>query len=282
MRNLTILSIFIGVTLLLVFCNPELSSEPVSQFRNVRADVAYSGMQNCRSCHGDIYDTFIETGMGRSFDFASHEKSAASYGEHDLVYDAQNDLYYKPFFKDSSLYIKEYRLDGKDTVHARTEEITYVIGSGQHTNSHLLNINGYIYQAPITFYTQENRWDLAPGYEKTNVRFARVIEEECLTCHNHYPTFIEGSINKVEQMPSGIACERCHGPGALHVKEKLAGKIIDTAYHTDYSIVNPRALSRDLQMDLCQRCHLQGIAVLQEGKSFFDFKRRSIEIESLL
>ena len=74
------------------------------------------------------------------------------------------------------------------------------------------------------------------------------------------------------EMPRGIECERCHGPGSLHVKEKLKGIKVDTSKYADYSITNPRHLPRDLQMDICQRCHLQGVAVLNEGKNFFDFR----------
>jgi hypothetical protein len=70
----------------------------------------------------------------------------------------------------------------------------------------------------------------------------------------------------------GIDCERCHGPGEVHVKEKLAGNIIDTSKSPDYSIVNPRRLIWERQIDLCQRCHLQGNAILKEGKKFTDFK----------
>ena len=40
----------------------------------------------------------------------------------------------------------------------------------------------------------------------------------------------------------------------------------------DYSIVNPSKLPIALQMDVCQRCHIQGNAVLNEGKSFSDFR----------
>ena len=40
----------------------------------------------------------------------------------------------------------------------------------------------------------------------------------------------------------------------------------------DYSIVNPAKLPVVLQLDVCQRCHIQGNAVLNEGKSFFDFR----------
>ena len=42
--------------------------------------------------------------------------------------------------------------------------------------------------------------------------------------------------------------------------------------YIDYSIVNPSKLPLDLQFDICQRCHLQGTAILHQGKSFTDFK----------
>jgi Flp pilus assembly protein TadD len=87
-----------------------------------------------------------------------------------------------------------------------------------------------------------------------------------------YPQFDAASENKFISVKSGIECERCHGPGSIHVSEKMAGIIVDTAREIDYSIVNPPDLPRDLQVELCQRCHLQGISVLNEGKTFFDFK----------
>ena len=264
--------------LFLVFCTRDLPKETeANRYQNLASEVKYVGMQTCRSCHANIHETFIHTGMGRSFDHASREKSDAVYDHHAVVYDEKSDFYYKPYFKNDSLFIKEFRLANGDTVHQRIERVAYIVGSGQHTNSHILNINGYIYQAPITFYTQDKKWDMAPGYsglEKGgfNERFSRLLNSECITCHNHLPKLVEGSINKFEQMPQGIECERCHGPGEIHAREKLAGNIVDTTNFIDYSIVNPRDLSRDLQMDLCQRCHLQGIAVLEEGKTFYDFK----------
>ncbi len=230
-------------------------------------------MNTCRSCHQDIHETFIHTGMGRSFDHATLEKTQASFGDHALIYDETSNFYYFPFFKDSTMFVTEFRLENGDTIHKRTERIEYIVGSGQHTNSHILNFNGYVFQAPITYYTQEEKWDMAPGFrDGGNLRFSRYLTTECITCHNHLPNFVEGSFNKYEEMPHGIECERCHGPGEIHVREMLAGNTVDTSLNIDYSIVNPGKLSRDLQMDLCQRCHLQGVAVLEEGKTFFDFK----------
>jgi Tfp pilus assembly protein PilF len=93
-----------------------------------------------------------------------------------------------------------------------------------------------------------------------------------MSCHNGYPEFEKSSQNKFISIKSGIDCERCHGPGSLHVAARTAGEVIDTSKGPDYTIVNPRRLSTELQNNICQRCHLQGIAVLNDGKSFFDFR----------
>jgi len=210
--------------------------------------------------------------MGQSFGLAKKEISDASFGPHAIVYDSINNFYYKPFFQDSIYFIREFRLEGKDTVHNRVERISFIVGSGHHTNSHIINMNGYLTQAPITFYAQDSIWSMAPGFEKENQRFDRILTSECITCHNHYPELEIGSSNKYDNMPTGIQCERCHGPGKLHVEKMLTGQEVDTSKYIDYSIVNPRHLPSDLQMDVCQRCHLQGVAVLEEGKTFYDFR----------
>ena len=216
----------------------------------------------------------MQTGMGQSIGLATPKKSAAKFDEHIAVYDSTSNFYYHPFWRSDSLFILEYRLDaGGDTTHQRRQHVKYIIGSGQHTNSHLYEENGYVYQAPITFYTQKGIWELAPGFEGGfSSRFSRIIGMECMSCHNALPAFIEGSENKYRHIPHGIDCERCHGPGQVHVNEKLAGIVVDTATQTDYTIVNPGNLPKELQMNVCQRCHMQGIAILNEGKNFDDFK----------
>jgi tetratricopeptide (TPR) repeat protein len=92
-----------------------------------------------------------------------------------------------------------------------------------------------------------------------------------MSCHNAYSNHVENSLNKYHSVPDGIDCERCHGPGEIHVKEKLSGNIIDTSKYIDYTIVNPAKLSTSLQFDICRRCHLQGTSVLQNGKNWNDF-----------
>lgn len=264
--------LFIGIAFFNVHCaNNKQANSPV--YKNHADGVQYVGINTCKTCHSTIYESYIETGMGKSFGMATRDKSAGTFSEHSIIYDKELDFYYRPYFEKDIMYIEEYRLEGKDTVHKRIEKVDYIVGSGQHTNSHMYQSNGYFYQMPMTFYAQKQKWDLPPGFEAGhNSRFSRTIELECMSCHNAYPNFVPGSKNKFASVLQGIDCERCHGPGELHVKEKQNGTIIDTANEIDYSIVNPKKLPYDLQVDVCQRCHLQGNAVLKEGKSFFDFK----------
>jgi len=245
-----------------------------ARFRNIQGQTGYVGKEVCRNCHAEIYDTYMETGMGRSWGLAPEHSRAPWDGPPALVHDTVLNLTYQAFRQNESMFVREFRLDQKgDTVHNRLERVDMVVGSGQHTNSHLRWRNGMLCQLPLTYYTQEGRWDLPPGYEKgNNARFSRPIEAECIQCHNAHPVAGKEAFNHYLRVPEGIDCERCHGPGALHVAEKSRGQIIDTSAGPDYSIVNPRRLSPGLQNDLCKRCHLQGNAVLKPGKTFADFK----------
>lgn len=260
------------------FCQTEHKED--SESNNAHAfwghgdSVHYVGIETCKSCHADVYETFIQTGMGQSYDHAHPQKSKASFSKHPPVYDADLDYFYQAYWHNDSLFIREYRLNETgDTTHAVKQFIKDVIGSGQHTNSHIFSINNHYFQAPITWYVQKDIPDLPPGYEHgANSRFSRIIGLECMSCHNAMPTeFVKGSENKFTSVPKGIDCERCHGPGSAHVAKIQRGEITDTATNPDYSIVNPKRLSAQLRFELCSRCHLQGNAVLKEGKSFFDF-----------
>lgn len=274
MRKIAFIIIIAIIGLFVAFCGQSNSAGKQPEgYLNLNDTVSYVGINTCKQCHADIYNSFMHTGMGQSFDEATHKKSVGNFEDAKIIYDKYSNFYYKPFWKGDTLKVLEFRLSGKDTIHKRVQKISYIVGSGQHTNSHILNVNGYLYQAPFTFYAQKKQLDLPPGFENGhNTRFSRIIGLECMSCHNAYPKFVLGSENKYKEVPNGINCERCHGPGAEHVRRKQNGEIIDTAKYIDYSIVNPGKLKANLQFEVCQRCHLQGNAVLKPGKSFFDFK----------
>lgn len=265
------LLLFIAISIVYTSCTDSLSKDMV--YANHSDAAKYVGMATCASCHEVKHSTFIHTGMGLSFDTASHSKSSAVFGLEHQVYDSFKDLHYFPFWKDDKLYVREYRLIDGDTSHKLEVQINHIVGSGQHTNSHLFTEQGFIYQAPITFYVQEQKWDLAPGFENgNNSRFSRILNSECISCHNSMPKLAEKSDFKFTEIGNGIDCERCHGPGSLHVTQRAKGEGVDVKTEIDPTIVNPRKLSWERQIDLCQRCHLQGLNVLKDGKKFTDFK----------
>jgi hypothetical protein len=278
--------LFLLIFTLLFSCNSgeittyQEGSENV--YLNHKDSVSYVGKEKCKDCHLDIYNSFLETGMGQSFSHASKTKSVLDENDNPLIYDNIKDFYYKPIWKNDSLFLLEFRLVNNDTTYKLLQKIDYVIGSGHHTNSHIYSINGYLHQLPYTFYTQSLKADLPPGYEGgNNSRFSREIGLECMSCHNAYPNHVESSLNKYNLIPDGIDCERCHGPGEIHVNEKMSGIIIDTSKYIDYSIVNPGKLEKELQFDVCRRCHLQGTTVLRNGKNWNDFKAGTLLSETM-
>src|SRR6478609_3327716 len=131
-RYITLGLLFLTAALMLlnVFCNN--SKQPEDPYLNHQDSVKYVGLETCRSCHNDIYQSFIQTGMGQSFELATRAKSAADFSKKHVVYDRFNDMYYKPWWKGDSMFVTEFRLKGKDTIYQRSEHVDYIIGSGQH------------------------------------------------------------------------------------------------------------------------------------------------------
>jgi len=268
MRNRVIEAIAAGALALTAAayagCGREADPAPAGTvevaYLNHGPDAEYVGRQACQSCHPGQYETFVQSEMGRSFRRAVLAQSDAPWDGVAPIYDEARDLHYQPFRRGESLFVREYRLAGRDTVHSREERIDYIVGSGHHTNSHIRDVNGHLYQVPVTWYAQAGLWGLAPGFGGAGDRFMRPITHACMACHNALPDFVEGSENRFAHVPLGIDCERCHGPGSIHVEERTAGRG-PAAGQPDRTIVNPRRLPPDLQLNVCERCHMQGAAV---------------------
>src|SRR5262249_45438115 len=130
-------------------------------------------------------------------------------------------------------------------------EVQYVVGSGRRGQTYLIDRDGYLFQSPITWYPQERRWDLSPGYRKENAHSTRVVTEQCLFCHANRVEQVKTSVNRFEPplfRGQSIGCERCHGPGALHVRRP---EVVDGR---DLTIVNPRHLEPALRESVCEQC----------------------------
>jgi len=289
-----ILSVFIAaLTIVCVFifidCNkkaPDKNNESVNtqyskhyDYLNISKDVKYVGDTECADCHRSIYDSYKKTEMGRSYYKPSKDNMIEDFSKNNIVYDSTSRLYYKMTYEDGNFYQTEYMLDGdKQKVNELRIKVDYIIGSGMHTRSYITSTNGYLSEMPVTWYILMKKWDMSPGYKEFKLRFTRPIVKECMDCHNSHGSLVKNSDNRYhEPLPSGIGCERCHGPGELHVKHhnevfKDSGYISDAKNFIDRTIVNPSHLPNDLKMDVCSQCHLQGEqTIFKPGKTTDDF-----------
>ncbi|MDZ7846249.1 MAG: hypothetical protein U5L96_05535 [Owenweeksia sp.] len=115
------------------FLGGDRSTETVtseSAYLNHSDTVAYVGIETCRSCHNQIYHSFIHTGMGSSFGEADTSKSIAKIdGQRELL-DPQLEMHYRPHWRGNKLLLEEYRLRQGDTTYKRQERIDYVVEVG--------------------------------------------------------------------------------------------------------------------------------------------------------
>lgn len=238
--------------------------ELVTPYRNARPGVAYVGDAECARCHSEIAKTFANHSMGRSIALVQPE--SAQEGR----FEAQGYRY--EILRDGDRLIhRETRLDSEGTPVASVEaEVKYVLGSGTRGSSFLIDRGGALFQSPISYYGEARKWDLSPGYERENLHFERPIVPTCLFCHANQATHVEGTENRYGEtalIGPAIGCERCHGPGAEHVK--FPGPMPNS----ETNIVNPVNLPDPLRESVCEQCHLQGEQrVIKAGRRFDDFR----------
>jgi predicted CXXCH cytochrome family protein len=245
-------------------------------FRNTRPDVAYVSDATCAQCHPDQAETYARHPMGRSlapvarvaglqrYDAAVRNPFEAAGAT--FAVERQGDrVFHKEVHRDAR---------GQPFAEARTE-VHYVIGSGVHNYSYLIERDGFLVESPITYYAQKAIWDVSPGFRshRHNV-FERPVVAECLFCHTDLvkpvPDTLNGYRQPIFHEGFAIGCQRCHGPGALHVAERERGAIV---VGVDDTIVNPARLPWELREGVCQQCHLEGVKrVLKQGRQFADYR----------
>lgn len=239
--------------------------------------------QVCQSCHAEIYKNYGEVAMARSFYRPSPDNVIEDYTRENHFHHAPSNRHYRMVQREGRFYQRRYRLDsGGNETNVLEREVDWIIGSGEHARSYLsLDEGGVLRQLPVTWYPQVQRWGMSPGYDHPDHQdFGRQVTHSCLFCHNGYPLLPEpsdryGKRNVFStELPSGIGCHRCHGPGADHVK--LASIGTAALGQIRQSIVNPARLSPERQLDVCLQCHLEAAAAAprfrRSGRQVYSFK----------
>ncbi len=217
----------------------------------------------CATCHREISHAYREVGMARSFSRPGPGNVIEDF-EQGGFYHAPSRRHYEMIERDGSLTFRRYQLDEKGRqVNVLEQPVDWIIGSGIHSRGYLYRTeSGELFELPIVWYAQDRRWGMAPGYDNAaHDGVTRPITRECMFCHNAYPAYEPGSDEYgrphvfPEDLPQGTGCQRCHGPGAEHVR--LANDLDVPEADVIAAIVNPGRLPPERRDDVCYQCHLQ-------------------------
>ncbi len=211
----------------------------------VRMEVKYVGDTACVGCHAQIADTYARHPMGRSLAPIENVPEWEGGPGDDRPHFVSKGLQYSVEYREGRVFHQEARQDASGRIIAQIDaEVQYVIGSGRQAFSYLIERDGFLFESPITRYAKDDRWGLSPGYETRTSRLDRPILPDCLFCHTNRVEQVTSAINRYRTPifhGYAIGCERCHGPGELHVRRPT---LVDGR---DVTIVNPANLEPSLR-----------------------------------
>ncbi|MGI9014824.1 MAG: tetratricopeptide repeat protein [Phycisphaerales bacterium] len=230
-----------------------------------RITAEYVPDDECIACHAELSRSFHHVGMSQSFARWMPDNRIEVTGPQSRYYHQPSDRYYEMIERGDALLMQRYQLDGAgERINQLEISADFIIGSGHHARSyaHRLDATGELLELPITWYEPAREWRMSPGYDTPfHPGVARRIDRNCMFCHNAYPDMPVGRdragmpMRFPRELPQGIGCQRCHGPGREHVRVALDPSA--TADAINNSIVNPVDLDPVRRDDVCLQCHFQ-------------------------
>ncbi len=217
--------------------------------------------RQCAACHADIDRTYRKTGMGRSFYRPSPRNMPEDSVKSSLFDHRATNTRYEVVQRGGDYFQRRWQVGrAGNELNLREWKIDFIMGSGNHSRSYLeKGPGGRLSELPLAWYSEKGGyWGMNPGYDTDRVIMPRRIVYECMFCHNGYPEIPAGNDRWGSEpvyrdpLPEGIDCQRCHGPGADHVKAASVSR-----QRARETIVNPSRLNAELQMEVCMQCHLQ-------------------------
>lgn len=255
------MSALVAAAMIVCGCSASPDPDPPRtgpEFLNHDPSVRYVGRDACVSCHKGNAANFARTGMGRSFYPMTADRVIEDFTDDNEFVDPASGLHYRMFRRDGRFYQRQFLLDARGREVAVDErELVYAVGSANHSRGYVTVREDRLFQAPVCWDPTTDGWMFCPGFELQNDHFSREVSYTCLFCHNGRVELVEGERNRyVEPLSHGIGCERCHGPGELHVERWREDDGWGGGGEPDPTIVNPARLERDARIEVCFQCHL--------------------------
>ncbi len=242
---------------------PPLSA---TAFENANADVKYIGLKACAKCHPEQYESYLQTAHSKAL---ATVDAAAEPPDAEFVHSASGKSY-RVYRADGVMHHRESLAAPDGSVLAQDYPVKYLIGSGRHTRSYLVEDAGFLMESPITWYQSRQAWGMSPGYDRPqHLGFERAAGLSCIMCHVGRA---EGDgLHSVVIHEQAIGCECCHGPGSLHAERQKGGA--HPSESNDPAIFHPGRASRQLGEAICAQCHLRSNAtVFVRGRNMTDFR----------
>jgi hypothetical protein len=247
---------------------------PDTDFRNTKPGVRYVGSKVCRGCHAGIYEQFLRTDMGHSTSLPSIVIDRGWLTTPVDIFNHKHNRHYQVFARGAKVFQSEFAVDaaGKE-IFRHTEQLQYVVGTGANGVTPIVRRGDFLFQAPLSYYSAKKSWDLSPNYEVQDLGFSLPVTSDCIGCHTGRTQPVPGREGLYKDPPVleiTVSCENCHGPGQIHVDERLAQVTLSGTL--DRSIVNPAKIPTWLADNICMSCHEGDLRALQPGKTEADFR----------
>ena len=242
----------------------------------------YAGMAVCLDCHKGIGSSYVHTAHALTSRVADIHTVAGPFGKgartregasgsgaaNEFIYDTGHRVIMEE--RDSGLFQVAVTARGRE-VH----RFDIAVGSGRKAQTYLYWKGDGVFQLPVSYFLTEHSWANSPYYPPDSIWFGRAVAVGCFECHSSYigtkamlhKNFFEGTPQYDRAtLVYGIDCERCHGPGAMHVAWQQAHPEDTVARY----IARFAGLTRQQRLDVCAVCHSG--AHPGEQRSVFHFK----------
>ena len=188
----------------------------------------YVGREVCRECHVENHSLHADHGHAHTFALASEDKIASKFVGREYDYGKPFGRY--RYFQDERGV--NVRLPEEDDAEF---SLQYALGSG-HNAITLLSLakdaeHGTVaYEHRGSWFRDGDRIGRTPGQplvapeselERFGMKHVNNVMQKCIYCHTTTGTVVD---QQIVGLTANVNCEKCHGPGAEHVRQARAMK----------------------------------------------------------
>ena len=214
-RSIALLFFFL---LLVRSLHGQLPEAPQPENPTLRS--GYSGDEACRGCHQTQFEAYLGSAHHAASRLPSQTSIEGKFTPGSNILRTSNPSLFFVMTATQEGYFQTAfaKLPPAETI-THQERFDLVIGSGRKGQTYLYWKGEQLFELPVSYWTETDRWINSPGYPDGLPNFDKPIIPRCLECHSTYFESLSPPSNRFDKthIVLGITCEKCHGPGAAHV-----------------------------------------------------------------